>query len=410
MKIEHKRIMIVGWFNPRYSAEGLAQGFESNGFEVIRVASDEATPNKSGRFDYHLMEYYISALPYKDKTKSDKGRWTMNQLNEIVAIQGGRRLFYLKWIVDKLEKPLDFILVIQYECPASIEGIDIPVGYYLTETCDPSLPLGRNIDFLFYAFVDGLSKLSRIYPFWKQQWIHTKLIPHAINKDVIPTDFKPLSERKIKIGFKGLLELNTREKNPLVKYIYAERKRFVNLLLDTNTLVQKQNWLQKLFKRKIPEPVFKLENNTNWKAYVEFMSDCQLALNVPGIDGYINQRQYETLAFGCLLLQYYYDELPELGFYGDPKTYPDLCNCLWFRNEKELLDRYNWYISHPIEAQAIANRGRNWLFESNQTWQGRAKMMLDELTRDDDELMYEIHNRDKSERKRLEMEAIHNAN
>jgi len=397
MILKNKRIMIVGWFNPKYSAEGLAQGFESNGIEVIRVAADAGLPERSGKFDYHMIEHYISVLPYKDiNGKCIRDKYTREQQYEVIQFGTGKRLFYLKWIVNKLDKPIDCIIITQFENPPSIEDINVPVGYYYTETCDPSLPLGKNIDWLFYAFVGGLEKLTRIYPYYKQQWPITKLIPHAINAEIIPNSVTPFKDRKIKIGFKGLLDFNTMDNNPLVKYIYAERKRFVNLLFNIDQSEGDSK-----------EPDFIYEKNTNWRDYAQFMHDTQIALNVPGIDGYINQRQYECLAFGCLLLQYKYKELPELGFWGNPVKFPDKCNCLWFSNEQDLIKCINWAWSHPEEAQVIADRGRKWLIESNQTWQGRAKIMLDAIENDDQDEIDRV-NIDKFNRER--MEAIHNAN
>jgi hypothetical protein len=251
--------------------------------------------------------------------------------------------------------------------------------------------LGRNVDFFFYAFSGGLEKMSRINPYWKQQWIHTKLIPHAINRDLIPSLIVGLKYRSKEIGFKGLLDFNTMDKNPLVKYIYAERKRYIKFLESLNQIEGDNT-----------KPIFFYEKNTNWNDYIAFMHDTKIAVNIPGIDGFINQRQYECLAFGCVLLQYYYDQLPELGFWGDPNKYPDKCNCLWFRNENELINRINWIHENPDKLQAIADRGRKWLIESDQTWQGRAKEMLNELTKEIPKEDLERFEQDQNKRKEIE--------
>lgn len=333
-------IVVVGCMNSKWSGGGIADGFESLGLEVYRIAADFQQPKKCDKFDLHLIDYV-----YK-QTKS---------VEEIYRTQLNFRVINMETIITDLQKTktIDFIFVCQVQMSLDFRGIDLPIYYYYTEITEKRIIPGT-ITGIFYAFVgaDGILKLSFPYEFQRTKF--TKLIPYGLNQKFLvkPDKLTPWHDRKNTIGFMGQTYLNQGSTDPLMQHLYDTRNDVLAHLSDN-----------------YPQFVFR-HAHASMEEYAAFMCDTKIAVNVPGELGKINQRQYEAWAFGCILLQYDYPELKQLGFENEK-------NCYIFKSMESLDRRIKYILSHPIEAEQVRQNGIESFSQLKCDWKGRCELMLD---------------------------------
>lgn len=360
----NERIVLIGLQSPKYNLKGLSEGFEEEGCEVIRIAADMESENNVGTVDYHLLKECISVLPFKPKeewkSKPKLGYFlSKQQLDMINILQYECVRIPLYPLIKRIELQrgkIDRILVGQSELPLDMSGLEY--YYIFTELWKPTIPYGGTILGVFYSFVGGDETFKRSFPY---EYNHCEFepcfVPYGMDFKAIPSQPIPWTDRTIGVGFKGLLAFNDHSRDLRIRHIYDERKKYVQL---AEQIMNDPEWKNRQTMR------FTYEPHTTWDDYIRFMQDCKVAINLPGSDGWVNQRQYEALGFGCLLLQYEYPELHQLGFKHQE-------NCLLFRDEQSLVEQLIWIDNHPHEAEVIAQRGHNFFISSKCSWQDRAK-------------------------------------
>jgi hypothetical protein len=166
---------------------------------------------------------------------------------------------------------------------------------------------------------------------------------------------KSWEDREIFCGFMGSLAQNDRSQNGLKAHIYDDRNRILKACNN-----QCEGFVIKPF--------------STVQQYADFLGNCQVGINIPGTYGKINQRQYEVLSAGALLLQWWYPELKELGLV-------DFENCITFTSMDSLLDKLDWIRCHWKDANAIRLKGIQYFQDHQCSWQARAEQMLDRITR-----------------------------
>lgn len=119
-----------------------------------------------------------------------------------------------------------------------------------------------------------------------------------------------------------------------------------------------------------------LKNNISdtgvWgEALYQQLVDAKIVLNITrtqfyGAETGVNLRIFEALAAGCFLLTDYCDEIEELFEIG--------VEIEVFRSSKELVEKVNYYLSHPEQRDAIALAGHH-AFLDRFTWKSCARVM-----------------------------------
>lgn len=341
------KIMIIGMFGKNLSGEPLAQGFERKGCQVIRISVEPEHPKRSGKFDLHIMDNYA--------TSRTEGMGTEARLTEAVQLQRMYRRLNLRTIVQ-LYPDCDLIFFIQNKYAWDFEGVTIPIYYYHTDLININLPLHADlIKGFFYAYIGAADEMLDNYTYDFNHWYWRELIPYGCDPTLYHPE-KSWEERTIFCGFMGSLAQNNHSKNGLKAHIYDDRNRILKALIDRNY------------------NGFVMQRFSSVEEYAEFLGNCQVGINIPGTYGRINQRQYEVLASGCLLLQYWYPELKQLGL-------TDFENCLTFTSMDSLLDKLQWIQDHSNEANDIRLKGNQYFKDHRCSWQERAEDMLDRITR-----------------------------
>jgi len=370
-----KTIMIIGWQNPKFNVKGISDGFQDAGDTVIRVAADLDSTNRAGDFDYHLMYEMLSHYPFKpqdqwvqkpEKIKTIHPKGSPHAGEKYLLSQ--KQLNLAKYIGDLAIRfnVLEFLLshklsvdeIFIGQCDFLLDMTGLDYWFYYTEDYKPMLPYGGHMKGLFYAFVGGdeIFKRSFAYEF-NHATYPAKFVAHGMDRMAIPATIPTWEERPIGIGFKGLLHMAEKARDFKLRYMYDNRRHFVQL---TDAFMNTPE-----FTKRYPTFTFQFSDHTNFGEYITFMLNTKVAINLPGIDGWINQRQYEALGFGCLLLQYYYPELHKLGFINRK-------NCLVFENDRELADLIVWIAEHPFESAEIAAAGHQLFYDAKMAWQDRA--------------------------------------
>jgi len=326
-------IMIIGWMHPARMAGGLANAFEQLGYNVIRVSMDNEPPQALPiKVDWHIQQ-------------------ELSNSRALLYLQNHKK-FPIKLAVNNF-KP-DWILLVQNTLlEYDISDIKIPIYLIYHEGCWDRIFYTRNTQLtgIFWAFYHAREQLEEQ---WREELDAVKceaFILHSAD----PTIYIDREiHRDILIGLKGAKEYNS--PNRWLKYIYDDRKRFV-IYLETH----------------YPN-LFVYEPRTNGEQfvekYVDFMNRCVVALNTcANADSYVNERQFQALSMGCVLLQQRYPEMiSQQGFV-------DYENCLLFENEQELDLKVQWILSHPNELQNIRKAGKQLLLERH-TPRQRAESIL----------------------------------
>ena len=362
-----RQCIIIGWFDPRFKAESIAEGFEREGWKVIRVASDKNIPEKSGKHDYHLMWEWGKEL----KKESRKAF-----LQELYMCDTYMRVFQISTIIKKYPES-EFVILVQDGREWDSSNCTIPIYFLYNQIGEPVLPFGLGVKGLFYSFIGGKELIFSAHPYQFKHFYWTCFMPQATNEHFIPEHINSWEERTQIIGFMGSTEMNPHSKDPLIGKIYDNRKKIIDFL--------QENYLED----------FIFQPFGSFIEYAGFMNDTKIAINIPGDAGCINQRQFEALAFGCLLLQYNYEELNQLGFYDGIDEYEAIheikkANCLTFDSPEDLEGVIKWIQEYPDLAEQIRLNGiRD--FKTIGTLQGRAHDMLNQILMPTEREMEYLH-------------------
>jgi hypothetical protein len=348
--------MVIGWFAPQYNAEPISQGFESLGYNVVRVSADVSIPKRSGHFDFHMIEEWVHHLDtthIKRDISSSGGLLDPCHMSEkeleVYEVQKGMRRFKVKDLIQSFPQT-DLIFMIQNKLQWDLEDLTLPFYYYHTEILEPNLPLHSElITGLFYGYIGADQQLAKAYPYEMGHIQFKQLLPYGFSTAFLPKDPPSWDQRSILVGFKGLFDCNPLVKDPMTTNIYNRRNYVLGYLAEKKELV--------------------LEPQDTFEQYILFMLNTKVAINIPGIEGKINQRQFEALGLGCLLLQWRYDELDAMGF-------ENMVNCIEFRTTVELDLAIEWIKKHPKEANQIRLKGIQLFKDRDFSWQGRAKAVI----------------------------------
>lgn len=396
MKTETQKLrVVVGWNNPKYNVKGLADGFEADGYKVIRVAADIDKPEMSGKFDYHLIEELIAMFPYDTGMNSKRPGYrnmTPYQIKMTRYVCFPAISFPMRYLFEKIEQAhgkIYDIIICQCDIILDMQNVSSKWDwyYYFTEGYKPLLPLNDQPKGVFYGYVGGNETLLRSFPYEYHRWKFCKLVPYGMDKVAVPPIIPAWDIREIDVGFKGLIHFSQHSMDAALRNIYDERRfylqfvekymeseSFIEDLIDAVLASKKFTWatLDQLIAHidNFNIPQFRFENHNNFEDYVKFMLNTKVAINIQGGDmfGWLNQRMYEALAFKCILLQNFFPKLADFGFI-DGET------CLIFSSEEELKRKLLWIFTHWEEAEAIAERGHQLFLQTKCSWQDRAREM-----------------------------------
>jgi hypothetical protein len=376
------KILLFGWFGPRFTGEFIAQGFESKGAQVIRISTEPCAPKKierkipgtdklvikdPGKFDLHVMDDFAKSR-ITSKIQSD-------EFTEAYQLQFGLRRLRLQDYIDRYPD-IDFVFFIQNKYAWDFEGVTKPVYYYHTTIISTMLPLHAEvIKGFFYAYIGAAEEFRESHLYEYNHWYYKELIPYGCDpKRYFPA--KSWDQRTIFCGFMGSIQQEAHCRNGVKEAIYDNRWTILHGLLtyideckEANLDRGKEDRLSNQWYDGVD---FRQMNSV--EHYAEFLQNCQVAINIPGNFGKINQRQFEILGSGALLLQWYYSELQDLGL-------KDYVNCLVFVNKTDLIGKLKWIKDHPAEADKIRLAGIQYFQDHRCAWQQRAEDMYDRITR-----------------------------
>lgn len=319
------KIVVVGWFAPDKCSKGLADSWASQGHTVIRIATDDIEP------------------------KDPVDKWISVSNNEPLA----KHIEYIS--IADLIRPIDQVDLVFVQQSTQVnfdfKNVYIPCCFYYTEPI-PMFPINTNsaVKYFFYAYptcVDFLDhyfgpELNRMYKKW---------IPWAVNQNVYT---QGSAKRTINLGFKGSMKTIPQAKiDPALNDFYLKRTIMLDCLKEW-----KENPLTPIF-----------EERTDLKELIQFMQKVNIGINIASWE-LTNERQFFTLACGCVLLQYAYPQLLDLGF-------GDKYNCLTFGSFEELKDKIQWAKTHPKELEQIRQHGLKTI--QQHTWDCRARQILTEI-------------------------------
>jgi hypothetical protein len=332
IKYPKLNIMMIGYFGKNRPAFHLSNALEALGNKCIRVASD---------------------LIYTDNQEVDAAICTNaymagQQPHEIKAWRIG---FPVKRLIEQYHP--DLIFLHQNDLCLDFKDVEIPVIYWVTEIIWRWWPLNVKNCYFVYAYNGAVSYYQNTH---LHEMATLKGPPLFLTYAVEPTEFMDRTPWEDRPNFIGWMGHTGQEADPwdcetdyIEAHVYDHRASFVKLLKIMEVLTIK-----------------KYSGYTNKIPYMLFMNQCKMALNV-GTFGGVNERQFQAMAMGCVLLQYYYNHIEDLG-------YSDTINCLLFRNAPELVEKVHWAQNHPELLQHIAEKGKE--LASQHTYLDRAKQLL----------------------------------
>lgn len=329
------RLGIVGWLGNYYSHKLLADQIERMGVQVVRIAADLADPNKD-----HPIER--ADLILRDVL-------TKQQYNQ-------QELVYMKPLLDPLK--IDALLLIQHNMlNLDYRDVDCPIYYYASEIVWIDWPLNALCRGFFYAFYGARALYKNHHSYFYNRTKFQDLIPYAWDHFLHPTPQLNIP-RPIFFGFKGSvgsgIQKDESDCDYTQQHIRDLRFRFVTYAKSKLGLI--------------------VEEKGNQSDYHRFMITCSLALNVPGHVGHINQRQYDAMGMGCVLVQYHYPRIEELGFI-------DRFNCLLFKDEESLANQIKWAKQNPDLIEKIRAKGVQ--FAQLHRYEQRARLLLQRIATKD---------------------------
>ena len=356
-------IMVVGYFGPRFIAEGIAEGFEQRGCKVIRISAEPCAPMRierripnsdklivrdPGKYDLHVMDDYVKARIIHGSNHE--------QLTEASKLQLNFRRLRLRDYTDRF--PCNKIFFIQNMLSWDFENVTTPLYYYHTDIISTNLPLhAERITGFFYAYEDAFDEMMDSHPYEAHHWHWKEFITYGFSPNIHTLANNDWESRPILCGFMGSMAQNNRSKNGLRAHIYDNRN---NVLKELHSFLKDEFVLQKM---------------GPFEDYVAFLHQCKIGVNVPGTYGKWNQRMFEIPACGALLLQWNFPELETIGLIDGE-------NCLTFDSIETLFDRLNQVTQNPVEANTIRLAGIKWVYENHHTYQDRGQQFYDRIIRD----------------------------
>jgi len=116
-------------------------------------------------------------------------------------------------------------------------------------------------------------------------------------------------------------------------------------------------------------PAIRMDYRTGplFAEYAHAYQNAKISL-VRSVLGDVAMRVWETAAMGCLVVM---DQCPD----GDDLGLVDGKNCLIYRTLDEALDKVQWALSDPKQAEAIARKGQEWALPG--TWDARMQVIVE---------------------------------
>jgi Glycosyl transferases group 1 len=341
-------VLVVGWFLPDRAAFGFANALEHAGCTVLRASTDEFPYSR-----YNIKaDWYLMDLSHHQRAEIMAGRERLNVAD----------IFHN--LVLKYGDNIDCIILVQntlvtYDVASSYSK---PIYYLFNEMWWVQWPLYNTtsqITGIFYSFYRGKEMLEKSFQSELFHCQFAEFLPYAVDVSVFYDADTRFEDRPIFCGFKGSLQYGSGLN------IYKTRTRLLaygrdHCGIDISPRSDDPHYLEK---------------------YRKYLQTCQIGINIPGDPrdypdaGMINDRQFQIIACGCVLLQYDYPALKDQGF-------EDRENCLLFTDEKELKCQLVWAKEHPEELHAIRAKGMELVF-FNHTYKQRAKIILDKMVRKD---------------------------
>jgi hypothetical protein len=303
----------------------LADSWVGQGHTVIRIASDDTEPQGV-----------------------DKWLWATNYDHLL------KRIEYISVAeVIKNYSDLDLVIVQQStQLNFDFKNVYVPCGFYFTEPI-PMFPVNTNsaVKYFFYTFPTCLESLNHYFGPELNRMIK-RWIPWGVNLGIYT---QGSVKRTIEIGFKGSMNIAPQAIiDPALDTFYFNRSIIFDCLKE---------WKENPF-------VTQLQERSDLSDLIRFMQQVNIGINIAGWE-LMNERQLFTLACGCVLLQFWYPQLQELGF-------ADKYNCLTFKNIDELKEKILWAKQHPKELEIIRQHGIKTVLQH--TWDCRARQILTEIS------------------------------
>ena len=350
-----KAIVVVGWMHPGRMAGGLVLAFRkyfAEQYQVIAISTDLCPKEQIIECSWYLV----------DQPKKKQRSLELQKERLVLAP-----------ILNQFSVSYAIIIqntVLEYDT----SNLTIPWYYIHHEMCYPQWPYTTNTKAqgLFWSFIGAFEQLWWLYRPEIEKTQFNTFLTYAAELDVFP------NRQTIKqyfIGFKGTLKYNCGQQ-PIWQNVYDNRNRILTYLIKYNKTWNAKWQLWKLNRKRGQlrlKDLIRIEprefhNKNESESFVDFCNQCSVAINISGNWGMVNERQFQVIAMGCVLLQWEYPELKVLGFY-------DHWNCVTFKNEKTLLQQVKWMVTHPLELEAIRGRGME-LVKTYHTYKQRVERIL----------------------------------
>ena len=234
----------------------------------------------------------------------------------------------IKYVTD-----VDFLLGIKCErvCPEDIFACRVPTVLYMQD----SIEANQEANFVIqtkaplFDIVYGFAKAE--LPFYKQYNKNSHYLPLAADKD---THLEVNIEKTIDVGLVGNLNTN--------------RINMINHLLDKGIPIQ---------------------YSYSQKDYAELVSKTKNNLNVGITEAGYQQRVFEILAMGGLLLT---------NKVRDEDLFVDKEHLVYYNDFNHLCELIYYYMDRPEERQRISNSGQHFVL-NNHTYVNRIKEIIDKI-------------------------------
>jgi hypothetical protein len=358
--------MIIGYFGKYKEMEWFARGLEALGNEIIRISGDLPNTEYSENppdliiprehfprdfFNpikltdlYHLGDIdVIFYQPLLDLTLD----WVNVNVPIVYYLH---EMVYRRWLYSS-GAPVNPIalcyachdIIPMYEASFGFEMKDIPSNHCL---------------FLPYAWEPSLYLLKAYRNYWSKEELDKVKQELQEGKSIHLTPHQdaqlPLHQ-KYSFGFMGTVGQDNSsnwmcETDPIAEHIRDWRGRFVKYASQNCGCHVKQK-----------------ESDHD---YIEYLSQCNLFLNVSSNYGYVNQRMFHVPGAGCVLVQNRYPGIDQIGL-------EDNENCLLYSSEEEMLCKIRWARVHPTELEEIRENGIKWA--QQHTYQRRAEQLYQRL-------------------------------
>lgn len=289
-QLDHQpKIMLIGPFNHDYYGEIYADELERLGMGVVRIGADLAHDH--------------GWLNLVEDPNSDRNY----------------RYYSVKRLIDQCQP--DLVLLWQVEIGIDFENSSVPVCIVQSEILWKRWPKNANVVGFIYAYL-GAPAYFRADHTFDIYGVKQLFLTYAWSPKQFLPNSTPLAKRPIFCGFMGS-----------IGHVPA---------IDPNndiieSLIRKERVEYLAFAKKLGVVIRPKALNpaTMFDDYAAFMGKCKLAINIASILGCINERQFHVMGMGCVLLQWGYPGLEDLGYRHKE-------NCLIFRSKWELIKCLFW--------------------------------------------------------------------